>query len=147
MILDLNEIKGDDNDNDASASPYHPKPGRQDGSFADSQGTTLILRRFGYKRVPQKEDLNRQLAARFGLSRDDWKVFLTDNSGESEPVELGSLKIDILPDTRIEVEDRPVPVGDREFPCPGGWHTQRTRIETKSWLVSAYMQGENSRPN
>lgn len=119
LILDLNEIMAD-GDGDASESPYHPKIGSRDGNYEDSQGTTLILRRFNRKRVPSRDELDRQLAARFGLSQSNWKVSLEDSSGKEETIELGSLKIDFMPDTRIEVNDRPVKVGG-QYRDVTGW--------------------------
>ena len=119
LILDLDEILADNDGNEVNVSPYHPNPGTKDGTFADSTGTKLILRRFDRRRVPSRAELDRQLAARFGLRQSNWNVWLEDSTGEEEPIELGSLKIDVMLGTRIEVDDRPVKVDGRDLPVKG----------------------------
>ena len=44
LILDLDKILDEKFDDNGNVLPYHPLPGQQDGSYADSTGTTLILR-------------------------------------------------------------------------------------------------------
>ncbi len=119
LILNLDEILDDNGHDDSNVAPYHPKPGPQDGDYAGSPGTKLILRRFDRRRVPSREELDRQLAARFGLSQVDWKVWLKDGSGKDEPIELGSLKVDVMRGTCIRVDDRPVEVDDQSLPVSG----------------------------
>ena len=119
LILNLDEILDDNGNNDANVSSYHPKLGPQDGDFAISPGTTLTLRRFDRRRVPIREELDRQLSARFGLSQSEWSVWLEDSIGKEERIELGSLNVDVMPDTRISVDDKPVIFGDRRLPVSG----------------------------
>ena len=64
--------------------------------------------------------MNRQLAARFGLSQGNWSVRLEDSTGETAPVELGSLHVDVMPGTRIDVDNRPVNV-EGQFRSVSGW--------------------------
>ena len=119
LILDLDEMLDENIDERGNVLPYHPYPGPLDGRYADSAGTTLILRRFDRRRVPTREELDRQLAARFGLSQSDWSVRLEDSTGEDDPIDLGTLNVDVMPGTRIRVDDRPVPVEDRLLPVLG----------------------------
>ena len=119
LILDLDEMLKEKTDGQGNVLPYHPDPGPQDGSFADSTGTKLILRRFDRRRVPTGEELDRQLAARFGLSQSKWSVRLEDSTGADEPIDLGSLNVDVMPGTRIDVDSRPVRVDDRFLPVSG----------------------------
>ena len=119
LILDLDRILAEDTDEDGDVIPYHPRPGEQDGNYADSAGTNLILRRFDRRRVPTREELDRQLAARFGLSQPNWKVRLEDSTGEDDPIDLGTLNVDVMSGTRIEVDDRPVKVDDVFLPVSG----------------------------
>ena len=119
LILDLDEILDEKIDEHGNILPYHPNLGPQDGGYRDSSGTKLILRRFDRRRVPSREELDRQLAARFGLSQGDWNVWLEDSTGKDKPIELGTLKIDILPGTYIKVDDRPVKVNDQFLPVSG----------------------------
>ena len=119
LILDLDEILDEKTDEFGNILPYHPNPGPQDGSYADSTGTRLVLRRFDRRRVPTGEELDRQLAARFGISQHNWSVRLEDSNKENKPIELGTLKVDIMPGTCIDVGNRPVKVEDQFRPVSG----------------------------
>ena len=119
LIVDLDEMLNEKTDEDGNVLPYHPDPGPQDETYEDSTGTRLILRRFDRRRVPTGEELDRQLAARFGLSQSNWSVRLDDSTGENEPIDLGTLNVDVMPGTRIEVDNRPVKVEDRFLPVSG----------------------------
>ncbi|MFE6972463.1 ATP-binding protein [Streptomyces sp. NPDC057682] len=88
---------------------YNPAPGQLDGTWSRDRGTTVKLRDFSRKRVPAKEDLDRQLSARFGLERKDWKVEVTNSANRHESFVLGHLKVDLMTNTRIDLENRPVP--------------------------------------
>ena len=119
LVLDLDGILAEMFDEHGNAFPYHPYPGPQDGNYAQSAGTKLILRRFDRKRVPTREELDRQLAARFGLSQQSWSVQLEDSNGQNEPIELGTLDVDFMPGTLLDVADRPVRVEDKLLPVTG----------------------------
>lgn len=119
LILNF-DIMTKDNANDfVKVSNYHPVVGPRDGEYRQSTGTTLILRRFNRRRVPIGEELNRQLAARFGLSQVNWAVRLKDSTGENDSFELGTLKVDLLDDTCIDVSTKPLIVDDRRLPTTG----------------------------
>ena len=120
LILDLEKMLEEKKDENGNILPYHPAPGPEDESYADSAGTKLILRRFDRRRVPIAEELDRQLAARFGLSQDNWQVRLEDSANEHEEIELGTLNVDVISATRIEVDNRPVKV-EGEFRPVSGW--------------------------
>ena len=119
LILDLDEILAETTDQHGNVLPYHPTPGPRDGTYDSSTGTTLILKRFDRRRVPTGEELDRQLSARFGLSQSNWRVRLEDSTGGDAPINLGTLKVDTMPGTRIEVEDRPVKAEGRFLPVSG----------------------------
>ena len=120
LILDLDDILEEKTDEFGNILPYHPTPGPRDASYADSTGTKLTLRRFDRKRVPTREEIDRQLSARFGLSQGNWSVRLEDVTGKEAPIALGTLSVDIMPGTRIAVDDRPVKV-DGQFLPVSGW--------------------------
>ncbi len=119
LVLDLDKMLDEKFDKFGNVLPYHPQPGLRDGTYKNSTGTKLILRRFDRRRVPTGGELDRQLAARFGLSQSTWSVRLEDSIGKDDPISLGTLNVDVLPCTRIEVDDRPVKVEDRFLPVSG----------------------------
>lgn len=62
---------------------YLPDRGDQDRQFTDKRGTTIILRDFLTRRVPEVDTLSEQIAQRFGNLLDElnFKVSLIDNVG------------------------------------------------------------------
>lgn len=119
LILDLGDILDEKTDQLGNVLPYHPTPGLQDGTYADSTGTKLVLKRFDRRRVPTGEELDRQLAARFGLSQENWSVRLKDSLAMNEPIEVGTLNIDLLDGTYTDIGGRPVTVDGEVFPVSG----------------------------
>ena len=119
LILDLDRILDEKTDARGNVLPYHPAPGPRDGTYENSTGTKLILRRFDRRRVPTREELDRQLAARFGLSQINWSVQLKDSTGKDDPIDLGTLNVDVMVGTRVEVDDRPVEVEGQFLPVSG----------------------------
>ena len=119
LVLDLDDILNEKNDALGNVLPYHPAPGPRDGTYEKSTGTKLILRRFDRRRVPTGEELDRQLAARFGLSQSNWGVRLEDSTGDENPIDLGTLNVDTMLGTRIDVGDRPVKVEGQFLPVSG----------------------------
>lgn len=89
---------------------YHPDPGPLDGSTRDYPGTKVILRGFDRRRVPPGEVLHRQISARFGISRADWRVRVVNADDPDERFEVGDLDLSLMEGTKICVNDRPVSV-------------------------------------
>ena len=119
LILDLDDIVNEKTDENGNVLPYHPQPGPLDGTFSDESGTKLILRVFDRRRVPQREDLSRQTAARFGLRQENWRVQLLDSDGDEPPFYIGDLDVDLMENTRITVDDRPIQMEDGFLPVSG----------------------------
>lgn len=118
LILRLDRILLD------TDNTYEPEIGSLDGTRSDTSGTTITLSDFHRKRVPKKDELDRQLAARFGLQQPDWEVKICDAnaidplSGEASFV-VGELKIDVLDGTKIDLSSRPVPFNGSTLPVRG----------------------------
>lgn len=106
IVMRLGEMLAD------TEAEYNPEPGELDGTYTSKHGTTIKLRDFFRKRVPSREELDRQLCARFGLTREDWKVTIHNSLQSEQLFELGTLKIDYVEDTRIDLSNRPVPYSD-----------------------------------
>ncbi len=119
LILNLDKMLEDETDEHGIMLPYHPDRGQDDETYKDTAGTTLILRRFNRKRVPVGEELDRQLSARFGLSRENWEVRLEDSTGKHDPIELGTLNVEKMPGTCIDVSTKPLVVDNRHLPMVG----------------------------
>lgn len=118
FVLDYDGIMGEILDED-----YAPLPSVYDQQPAPQRGTKITLRHFGYRKVPDRMTLMRQLSARFGLDRADWRVRIVDGSGLEPPIELSGaeLEVDVLESTRIEVDGRPVPMPDGSTLPVSGW--------------------------
>ena len=93
---------------------YHPSPGPLDGSKRCDSGTKIILRDFERRRVPAKGALHRQISARFGISRQDWEVRVTDSADPDDTVTVGELDVPLMDGTEICVDERPVSVRTRD---------------------------------
>lgn len=107
LILQYGSILFDDD------GDYHPKLGPLDGAKQSWHGTRIILRQFSLKRVPSGDVLHRQISARFGISRTDWRVRIVDSDATEDSdqgFDVGDLEIPLMEGTRICVDDRPVPV-------------------------------------
>ncbi|MEU1210349.1 ATP-binding protein [Nocardia sp. NPDC005825] len=112
IVMDLDDMLCD------TESDYFPRPGALDGTVTASRGTTIILRNFFRKRVNSGTELNRQLAARFGIERQDWRVEVRNAIGRESFV-LSRLPIDVMEETRIDVSRVPVRFGRQYLPVTG----------------------------
>ncbi|MGV9662277.1 ATP-binding protein [Nocardia niigatensis] len=113
IVMDLDDMLSD------TESDYFPRPGRLDGTVTSRRGTTIILRNFLRKRVNTGTELNRQLAARFGIERADWRVEVRNAIGQESFI-LSQLPIDVMEETRVDVGRVPVRFG-RQFLPVTGW--------------------------
>ncbi|WP_330230697.1 ATP-binding protein [Nocardia sp. NBC_00508] len=115
IVMDLHDMLSD------TERDYYPMVGGRDGTFAARRGTTVILRDFFRKRVNSGPELNRQLAARFGIERPDWRVEVHNSAvaGSEESFILSDLPIDVMEETRIDVRHRPVRAGHQFLPVSG----------------------------
>ncbi|WP_433565452.1 ATP-binding protein [Nocardia sp. CA-151230] len=112
IVMDLDDMLSD------TESDYFPRPGRLDGTFTSQRGTTIILRNFFRKRVNSGTELNRQLAARFGIERTDWRVEVRNAIGPESFI-LSQLPIDVMEETRIDAGRVPVRFGRHFLPVTG----------------------------
>ena len=86
---------------------YEPKVGDQDGTLRDRTGTTIVLRGFKYRKVPDTATLAKQLAQRFGISTSNWRIVLKDTTkavdDPQHKTEVGSLdkSISVMPNSKL----------------------------------------------
>lgn len=99
IILNYDDIVALSNEPD---DRYRPTSGEQDQLLSDKPGTTIILKNFEKRQVPDIATLDRQLAQRFGLESEHWQIQLYDNTNcDPTLVTVGQFTIDTMPNTRI----------------------------------------------
>ena len=103
FILDGREILQD------TEIDYKPKSGNLDGTLSETTGTTVTLREFTYRRVPDAPTFARQLAQRFGLSTPNWSITLRDATKRIDASDyetpLDRFDIVTMANTKITFED------------------------------------------
>lgn len=106
LILDRQEIL-EETDFD-----YKPKIGGLDNSLSEKTGTTIILKKFWYRKVSGIDRFARQLSQRFGIPHPNWQVTLHDTTKAENAADyaksIGAFDIETMPNTRIN------------FNCPTG---------------------------
>jgi hypothetical protein len=113
FILDYGKIR------EETDKPYKPKPGKYDRTYSEKRGTTVRLRRFLHRRTPHIDTFNRQMSRRFGLQLPDFKIKFVDSESGDDFI-VGELPIEVDPDTKMVVHDRPVILDDgTELPVKG----------------------------
>ena len=105
IVLNYDDIVAENGEPD---EPYKPTVGERDDTLSDRPGTTIILRQFNYRRVPDIDVLSRQIAQRFGIQSDNWRIVLEDNtqtSSESSRRAVGAFDVETMPNTRIRFQE------------------------------------------
>ncbi len=99
---------------------YKPVIGDKDQTLSETPGTRIILRDFNYRKVPEINTLDSQLAQRFGIRSPDWEIQLIDNTiCESVPRKVGEFNIDTMPNTRMDFRPDGTVIGPDCEPVSG----------------------------
>lgn len=87
---------------------YNPTAGKWDGIVRAKTGTTLTLRHFSHRMVPDIEEFERQLSQRFGLQSANWRIDLVDNQKSSTRRTVGEFSSSIakMQGTEIRFESK-----------------------------------------
>ena len=99
FIMHRSEILTDEDES------YKPEIGPLDDTVQTEAGTSITMRMFSRRQVPDMETFSRQLAQRFGVASADWKINLVDTTkalgtpGRERIV--GDFAIDTMPNTKI----------------------------------------------
>ena len=136
IVLDYDGIVALGNEPDER---YKPNGGDQDDSLSPEPGTSIILKNFNYRKVPDIGVLSRQLAQRFGIKSANWQVQLVDNAGDkAQPKTVGEFDIDTMPNTRITFgEDKKVlgPGNTPENELTAGFEHNGTFYPLVGWMA------------
>lgn len=118
--LDYDRIVEETNEED---NEYHPKPLEDDRKWEEKSGTTIRLKNFLPKIVPDKDTFNRQLSYRFGLTLPNFSIKVIDTKEEEPEAEfsIGKQDIPLMEGTKIVVNDIPVITDEGDHLPVSGW--------------------------
>ena len=105
-----------------SDEPVEMEKGRLDRTYYKVPGTTIRLKNFLPKRVPDLTTFHRQLAIRFGLRHAAFRVKVEDtrNPAENPPLEVSEFGVPLMENTRVELSEYPIELEDgRNLPVTG----------------------------
>lgn len=144
LILDRDSILKDEE------FDYEPTVGKLDGTVAKSAGTKIILRGFAYRRVPIIEDFSRQLAQRFGVKSNNWKIELIDAvktpSDPNYKSTVGEFDIKTMANTKISFKpDKDGAIDGKAFDTDGepiegvnaGFASDGKNYPVRGWVAYA----------
>jgi hypothetical protein len=116
FFMDFDRIVSDADD----AVPLEVGP--DDRKWSKKSGTRIRLTHFLAKRVPDQETFLRQLAIRFTFARPDFRIFVVDIAkGKAAAVQVSALDIPLLPNSRLDLANRPVHADDGKTYPVTGW--------------------------
>ena len=102
IIMNYDDIIAEEDD---ESEDYRPETGEFDDTIRERTGTEIILRKFNFRRVPGIEDLSRQIAQRFGIASENWRIALQDNiktsCDEHYSRTVGAFDVETMPNTCI----------------------------------------------
>lgn len=118
--------------------------GNLDGTYQLARGTIVRLSNFLRRRVPDHDTFLRQLARRFALADPAFQIMVEDTRhAEAAPEPVPAFQVETLPNSRIELDDRPVPTPDGTRPVTG-WLGLATRAYENEEMagVRIYARGK-----
>ena len=102
VIMNYDDIIAEEDDENED---YKPEVGEFDDTIRGNTGTEIIMRKFNFRRVPGIDGLSRQIAQRFGIESENWKIILQDNektsSDEGYSRTVRAFDVETMPNTRI----------------------------------------------
>ena len=110
-----------------SDEPVDLVAGELDRTYLPKRGTTIRLKSFAPKRVPDEETFHRQLATRFVFARPDFEIIVEDTRDPAAhlPKPISPVSIAIVENTKIDLSKRPVTT------------EAGTRLPVSGWLAMA----------
>ena len=82
---------------------YKPEKRELDETLSEKPGTTITLLNFNFRRVPDMDTLSRQIAQRFGIESENWKITVSDNTktGSHNTKTVGAFDIQTMSNTKL----------------------------------------------
>lgn len=135
IILNYDDITNTQGD---ETKPYEVPAGKKDDTLSPHTGTKVILRDFNYRKVPDIETLSRQIAQRFGIRQDDWKIKLFDTETDNKR-EVGRFDIAYMPNTKMEFKEKKVvaPDGKPVENLKAGFEYEENFYPIDGWMAYA----------
>ncbi len=137
IILDYNGIMAI---SDQPDEHYKPTAGNKNNSYSQEPGTQIILKNFNFRKVPDINALDRQLAQRFGIQAEQWQIQLSDSTNSNSELQaVGHFDIDTMPNTKLTFSsvDRKVlnPDGNQEKELTAGFDHNDTFYPVTGWVA------------
>ncbi len=100
---------------------YQPQYGAHDCTISPETGTTITLRQFYRKRIPDIDVLTRQIAQRFGIPSENWTIVVADSApgSKSKPRAVGKFDVQEMPNTKLTFNIDKTVTGPDGRPIPG----------------------------
>lgn len=112
LILDRDKVL-EDTDTD-----YNPEIGELDGKLQARKGTSIIMKSFTYRQVPEISLFARQLSQRFGFSTSNWQIDLVDSEKTNSDLEhsktVSQFDVAKMENTEIRFVKEKTPVTNKE---------------------------------
>lgn len=112
FILNFDKINKDTDDE------YEPTIGKDDGKYTTKQGTKIILSKFLYKGIPDKETFVRQVSRKFALGAPDFTIKIHDTK-ENKTYQITEMDIPIIQRTKVDLNNEKVSVNSKKYPIKG----------------------------
>lgn len=116
FVMDYDKIVVD------HTEPVELDAGEFDRTYRATSGTTIRLLHFLPKRVPDRDTFHRQLARRFGIRQEDFRIRVEDerNPAANPPFDVGDFEVPTMESSRVDVSVVPVTLEDgTELPVSG----------------------------
>lgn len=119
FILDYDEMMK------VSIDAYYPLAGDQDQKTINNTGTTIRLSNFKSHVAPNKDVFHRQLARRFGIEIEDFKIKIYDTSSgkATRPFTIGDFDdlLNLKEGTKINLKNHPIKLNEEKSLPVSGW--------------------------
>lgn len=118
--------------------------GGDDGTWRPQPGTSVRLTLFAAKRVPDEETFSRQVARRFALAAKDFRITILDTRAQPpNGFQVPKFEVPIREETRVDVAELPVKIGDEVFPVDGWLALARAAYKNEEMTgVRIYARGK-----